>query len=307
MRQIRQQLLTFIESARQQHQLHMPPPRLQASLLHQAMQLLPLPDSNQGKKTTGITAQTLHQHSLHRHLILIRCPDQAFYLDALKGYLIQQDIHPIAQQTMVLSMQCRENVCDIELRQPQSQDPSNFMFIALHLSTTLIQDCQPLVQDMQAVLHAVELSIQDFPNMTKQLAHIADSIHSSASEHANLLHWMNDGRYLLFGMQTTTIKTSDAHRDQRWGLMRQKRILNKIIPHLDAQLQDAEETCDEGMNWLHIHAIQHHIYSTTRVELLRILWKNKQGIMMETTVIGHFSRSARHANASQTPGIVPTR
>ncbi|MDQ6974129.1 MAG: NAD-glutamate dehydrogenase, partial [Mariprofundaceae bacterium] len=303
MRKIRYQLLTLIEAARQQHQLHMPPPRLQAALLHQAMQLLPLPHSIQAERNTAITAQTLRQHNLHRHLILIRCPDQAFYLDALKGYLIQHDIQPIAQQTMVLSMQCSDNVCDIELRQPQSQEPSNFMFIALHLSTTLIQDCQPLTHDMQAVLHAVELSIQDFPSMTKQLLTMSEALHHTSPEHAALLQWINDGRYLLFGMQTVPLNPDHAKRCQRWGLMRQQRILNKIIPHIGEQLQYFEDTCEEGINWLHLNAIQHHIYSTTRVELLRIIWKNSHNTTMESTVIGHFSRSARHANASQTPGI----
>ncbi|MBL1353684.1 MAG: NAD-glutamate dehydrogenase [Zetaproteobacteria bacterium] len=304
MRKIRQQLLALIESARQQHQLHMPPPRLQAALLHQAMQLLPLPNSNEAKKTTNISAQTLSQHNLHRHLILIRCPDQAFYLDALKGYLIQKNIQPLAQQTMVLSMQCSDAACELELRQPQSQEPSNFMFIALHLSTTLIEDCQPLTDDMQAILHAVELSIHDFPTMTQQLTRISEAIHNHSPHHAALLHWMNDGRYLIFGMQNATLKPEASKRVQRWGLMRQQRILNKIIPLFHTQLEAFDAPCDEGMNWLHISAMQHHIYSTTRVELLRIIWKNKQNISMESTIIGHFSRSARHANASQTPSIL---
>ncbi|MDQ6995758.1 MAG: NAD-glutamate dehydrogenase, partial [Mariprofundaceae bacterium] len=306
MRKIRQQLLTLIESARQQHQLHMPPARLQAALLHQAMQLLPTPHSIQAKKNTAVTAQTLSQHHLHRHLILVRCPDQAFYLDALKGYLIQHDIQPIAQQTMVLSLQCRDDVCDVELRQPQSQDPSNFMFIALHLSTTLMKDCQPLTDDMQAVLHAVELSIQDFPRMTKQLQNITEALHHSAPDHSALLQWMNDGRYLLFGMQILPLDSSDTKPIQRWGMMRQQRTLNKIIPDIGEQLQGFEDTCEEGLNWLHLNAMQHHIYSTTRVELLRIIWKNKQNISMECTLIGHFSRSARHTNASHIVGIRKT-
>ena len=87
MRRLRKSLISLLENAQLQHHLDVPAPRLQAVILHHALRLLPHPSLPFGKKKTALVTQTLSHQALHRHIILIRCPDQAFYLDAIKGYL----------------------------------------------------------------------------------------------------------------------------------------------------------------------------------------------------------------------------
>jgi len=299
MRALRQQLLSLLEEARIQHELEMPAKRLQAALIHHMMQLLPHPSLPLGNKHTALIAKTLSQGAMHRHLILIRCPDQAFYLDAIKGYLLRKGIPAIGQQTMVAAMHCDEQVCDIQLRQPDSHSENNFMFIALHLSATLINDCKALAYDIHAVLRAVELSVSDFPSMTQNIEKITQHIQHDVPYDAALLAWMNKGRYLLYGMQYF-----DHHGGKkRLGLMRDLRTFAHITPDLHHDIQNLPAPEQTGITWIHLKSSQHHLYSTVHVDIVRICWEASDESLQYAMIIGHFSRSARHTNASQVPSL----
>jgi len=299
MRILRRQLLSLLEEARVQHGLELPPQRLQAALIHMTMRLLPHPSFEFGKKRTALIAKTLSQGAMHRHLILIRCPDQAFYLDAIKGYLLRKNIQPIGQQTMVAAMQCDDHVCDIQLRQPDHHAEQNFMFIALHLSATLIHDCKQLAHDIRAVLHSVELSVSDFQPMTQSIQDITAYIESDVPEDAQLLAWMNQGRYLLFGMQFF-----DATGAKKClGVMRDLHTLAQITPDLYHDIQALSAPEQTGMTWVHLTCSQHHLYSAARVDIVRVCWETNDNNLEYAIILGHFSRSARHANASQIPFI----
>ncbi|MBL4760768.1 MAG: NAD-glutamate dehydrogenase [Mariprofundaceae bacterium] len=297
MRILRQQLLSLLEEARIQHGLELPPQRLQAALINLSMRLLPHPAFEFGKKRTALIAKTLSHGALHRHLILIRCPDQAFYLDAIKGYLLRKNIQPIGQQTMVAAMQCDDKICDIQLRQPDNHSEQNFMFIALHISATLTHDCQKLAYDIRAVLRSVELSVADFQLMTQSIKEITLHIEEDVPQDAELLAWMNDGRYLLFGMQFFDVTGGK----KRLGLMRDLRTLAQITPDLHQDIQALAPPKQTGMTWIHLKCSQHHLYSAARVDIVRVCWENFENKLEYAIVLGHFSRSARHANASQIP------
>ncbi|MDQ6954616.1 MAG: NAD-glutamate dehydrogenase [Mariprofundaceae bacterium] len=297
MRILRQQLLTLLEEARIQHDLEMPSKRLQAALIHHMMQLLPHPSLALGKKRTAMIARTLSQGVMHRHLILIRCPDQAFYFDAIKGYLLHKGIPAIGQQTMVASMVCDDQVCDIQLGQPDNQSQNNFMFIALHLSATLIKDCKPLADDIHAVLRAVEISVSDFQNMSQKIEQISQYIQHDVPSDAELLAWMNEGRYLFYGMQYF-----DHHGGKkRLGLMRDLHTFAHITPNLYQDIQALPAPKQTGLTWVHLKSSQQHLYSAVHVDIVRVCWQASEQALQYAIIIGHFSRSARHTNASQIP------
>lgn len=297
MRTLRRQLLSLLEEARIQHGLELPPQRLQAALIHLTMRLLPHPTFKFGKKRTALTAKTLSHGAMHRHIILIRCPDQAFYLDAIKGYLLRENIQPIGQQTMVAAMESDDQGCDIQLRQPDHRSEQNFMFIALHISATLIHDCKSLAHDIHAVLRSVELSVSDFSPMTQHIKNITESIEEDVPEDAELLAWMNKGRYLLFGMQL--FDTTGGKK--RLGLMRDLHILEQVTPGMHQDIQALPNPKQIGMTWIHLKSSELHLYSAARVDILRVCWEGSDNNLEYAIILGHFSRSARHANASQTP------
>ncbi|RMF08534.1 MAG: hypothetical protein D6773_02510, partial [Alphaproteobacteria bacterium] len=101
MRYLRPQLIRLLDQARRQHRLEAMPPRLAAALTRDFLQLLPIPGPKGRVAHVALRSRTLTHGNLHRHIITIRCPDQAFYLDAIKGYLLRRGIQPIGQQTMV--------------------------------------------------------------------------------------------------------------------------------------------------------------------------------------------------------------
>ncbi|MDX8397766.1 MAG: NAD-glutamate dehydrogenase [Mariprofundaceae bacterium] len=297
MRTVRHQLINLLKETRLQHQLEIPPLRLQAALVHNALHLLSSLHLNQTKHQTDLISQTLSHAAMHRHLILIRCPDQAFYLDAVKGYLLRHDIQPIGQQTMVAMLLNKHG--NLELLPPDQKSDNNFMFIALHLSATLVNHCQQVTKDIRAVLQSVELSVKDFSPITEQINQFSQHVQTHNPEDSQLLQWMNDGRYLLFGMQVF----SDHGTSKRFGLLRNLRVLEHIIPNLHSDIEALPAPEKEGLTWLHLSSSHHHLYSTARIEVLQISWENPKGKYEHAIIVGHFSRSARHSNASQTPGI----
>ncbi|MDX8401662.1 MAG: NAD-glutamate dehydrogenase [Mariprofundaceae bacterium] len=289
-RRLRRQLIALLDQARRQHRIETMPVRLTAALVHDFQRLLPEP----GGKRTGVAlrSRTVSHGELHRHVLTIRCPDQAFYLDAIKGYLLRLGVQPIAQQTMVARMACDETGCDIELREPDARDEDNFMFIALHLSATLMPNRRRLHRDMDAVLRAVDLSVRDFEPMSTLVADIARRLQPDATGQAELLAWLNDDHYLYYGILLP---------DRRLGVFRNQRVAARIVPGLIEQIERVSEPDAPALEWLSLTASRHHLYSTTAVEIVRVAWRDGNGAVRHAAILGHFSRSARYMNASRIP------
>ncbi len=292
MRTLRAQLIELLEEARQQQGLLELPARVQAALVHDALHLLPHPERAASKQRVDLHFRTISHGSLHRHLVTIRCPDQAFYLDAVKGYLLRSNIQPINQQTMVAAMRCDDELCDIYLRHPDQHSDDNFMFIALHLSATLVPECQRVCKDIIAILRSVDLSVRDFGEMRDQLDTIIGMVRHDHHPSAELLAWMNDDRYIMFGLRID---------DKRLGLMRDYRTMERIAPGLHQEIDEAEAPTAPGIEWLHLAACQHYLYSSTNVKVIRICWQDGREELNHAILVGHFSRSARHVNSSQVP------
>jgi len=288
MRHLRQQLIALLDQARLQHRMLPAQPRLFAGLVQDFQALLP-----KGKaKRVDMRSRTLSHGDLHRHIFTVRCPDQAFYLDAIKGYLLRQGIQPIGQQTMVARMPCGPDGCELEIRSPDIHDEDNFMFIAIHISATLTPDAEPLRLDIQAILHAVDLSVQDFADMRKHIGEQVARLMPEQPDAAALLDWINDNHYLYFGI---------SHAGKRFGLMRNKKVLARVVPGLLDEIESCGPALEPGITWLNLQACEHYLYSAASVEVIRVCWTGSGGQLENALVIGHFSRSARFANASYLP------
>ena len=288
MRHLRTQLIDLLDQVRQQHQMEDVPPRLRAVLLQSFYTLLPKGKS----KRVAMQCRTVTHGTLHRHIFAVRCPDQAFYLDAIKGYLLRRDIQPISQQTMVARMECSSDGCILELRKPGIHDEGNFMFIALHISATVTPDIEPLRRDIMAILQAVDLSVKDYKSMRSLAAKAAKSLAVESADAAALLEWMNSGHFLYFGIH---------HKNSSLGVARNSRVLKRIAPGLPEQLSSRRAASETGITWLSLSTSTYYLYSAASVELVRIGWRKGSGEIEEAVIIGHFSRSARHANASHLP------
>ena len=288
MRTLRRQLIRLLDQARIEQHIQTIEPRLAALLVRQFMRLLPL-----GEKEIGVAVRvaTITHNTLHRHVLTLRCPDQAFFLDAIKGYLLKKNITPLMQQTMVASMACDDKQCQIELRPPGEHAPSNFMFIALHLSATLVREITPMVRDIEAILHTVQLSVKDFPTMRRMIDRAAHFLQKDKPEEARLLAWLNDDRYLFFGLRM---------EQRRLGLFRRRRITAHVAPSLENDLAGLPPATEPGVEWLNLPTTWEYLYSAANVEIVRISWR-AAGRLRSCFLIGHFSRSARYTNASQVP------
>ena len=288
MRLLRRQLIELLDQARKQHGLEEMDPRLMAALVEDFLALLP-----KGKeKPVGIQSRTLTHGKLHRHVFTIRCPDQAFYLDAIKGYLYKHGIQPINQQTMVAKMSCDESGCALELQGPGIEDKDNFMFIALHISATLTPDKKKLLKDFEAILHAVNLSVRDFHPMRRFIGECVAHLMRDDPEAASLLDWINDNHYLYFGLTNST---------KRLGITTNARFFGRVIPGLAGEITRYAKPKAPGISWLSLAASHNHLYSAGSTETLRICWRNYEGELDHAVVIGHFSRSAHFTNASYLP------
>lgn len=286
LRNLRHQLIALLEVAQFQHQMQEIPLRLMAALVHDLTTLLP----HQNHQQVAQTMRTFTRDHFHRHIFCLRCPDQAFYLDAIHGYLHKQNIRVLDQQTMVLQMQCDDQSCSLELKEPSTHDEDNFMFIALHFSATLMPDPKQLEKDLRAVLKAVDLTVRDFKPMQQKLETIVSQM--KPDESAGLLGWMIDQRYLYFGL---------IHDQTRLGLARNRRTMERIAPGLKEQIEATPTPEEQGLYWLSLTAGQHYLYSASHAEILRIVWQDDQQLWQQAILIGHFSRAARFTNCSQIP------
>jgi len=289
MRKLRFQLISLLEEARQQ-QRHGPlPMRLAAALVHNFFSLLP----GVSAKRIDLRWRLVSQARLHRHLVCIRCPDQAFYLDGIKNYLNRRGIQTLEQQTMVARMDCDANGCMLSLRPPERAHHNNMMFIALHISAALVPDGKTLSRDLRAILQAIDLSVRDFSAMQDNITRYISYLSPDEPEAARLLDWMNDNKYLYFGLMES---------QQRLGLMRNRRLLTQVAKGLVEEIGRLLPAKKPGMEWLYLGAAQNYRFSSTSLEVVRISWRTGKQLN-SAILIGHFSRSARYANASRIPFI----
>ena len=298
LRPLRRQLIELLDQARRQQRLPAPAPRLAAALVHDFTRLLAEPE----RTRTAMRWRLVSREHLHRHVITIRCPDQAFYLDAIKGYFVRQGIQPLEQQTMVLHLKCDAAGCITRLAPPEGGETGHFMFIAVHVSATLAPDGARIARDLDAVLRAVDASVRDFPAMLAQLRQAAKAIEASNAEAAELLRWMIADRYLFFGLRVASLAPEDGER--RLGLFRNRRVLKRVARGLADDLAALPPRDEPGLEWLHLPASQHYLYSAAALEVVRIVWtsgKSSGKQVREAILLGHFSRSARYANASAAP------
>ena len=291
MRRLRSQLIELLTEAAAQQQYTLPHPRIGAALVHDFLRLVAAPPRRGRSGRVEIRARTLSHGWLHRHMLCIRCPDQAFYLDAVKGYLQQHGITPLALQTLIAHQECDGDQCTVGLYRPGMDHSRNIMFIALHVSATLVPDLDALVSDLRAVLHAVDISVCDFPAMHDKLRMAATELSLAYPEDAALLNWMLDDKYLMFGLR---------HGGTRLGVLRDRRSVDRVAGTILAELERLPQAKAPGMQWLPLPTAHQHLYSPATLEVVRISWPVADGLD-SMVLLGHFSRSARYINASQTP------
>jgi len=287
MRSLHKQLIDLFNESRRQQNLEPLPKQLAVALEEDFYGLLLEPS---GRHVAIRWRLVSHAH-LHRHVVSIRCPDQAFYLDAIKGYFLRCNIQPLEQQMMVARVECDKTGCTLAIHHPARNEHDNLMFIALHISATLVPDGAGLIRDLKAILQAVALSVRDFTAMLDATGHCADRLQDTLPEAAELLRWMCNDKYLFFGMQV---------KNRRLGLLKNYRILEHVAKGLKDELAGLSPPDAPGAEWLHLAASQHYTYSMASLEIVRIAWNNG-GTLASAIVLGHFSRSARHMNSSQTP------
>ncbi|RMH49824.1 MAG: NAD-glutamate dehydrogenase [Zetaproteobacteria bacterium] len=264
--------------------------RLSARLLHGCWRLL----ASDAAVATDIS--TFSCGNFHRHLLIIRCPDQAFYYDAVRNYLHQRDIGLLEQQTITLNM--RRDASGARRLQPAQPDAAdNLMLIALHVSATLVKEVERLGRDLQAVLRAVELSVRDFDAMRRLVATAARALLSSHPDQATLLEWMLDEKYIFYGVVGDGL---------RLGVLGDGALMERLAPGLSGQLA-LTDCCDRiGVHWWQLPATHNHLYSASLVEVVQLVWREgEEEWLHRATLLGHFSRSARHFSASRTPLLKP--
>ena len=287
MRHLRKQLIDALTGARQRQHLPIPAPRLSAALVHDFSGLLL---ESRKKRTVMHWRRVSHEH-LHRHVFTIRCPDQAFYLDAIKGYFSRHNIQPLEQQTIATHLEY-DGQDHLRMIHPASVPKGEAsMLIALHVSATMVPDGKRLARHLAAVLHAVSLSVHDFPAMRALLADCATKLEADAPHGTELLRWMNADRYIFLGMQSGR---------KRLGLFKNHRVIEHVVKGMEKETVSLPPPTSPGLEWIPLRASQHHLYIITSLEVVRICWREGQKLN-HLILLGYFSRSARHANASRTP------
>jgi len=287
MRLLRDQIIKHLSLAREEQRKGELPVRLAARLVHDFEEMLT--ESENG--LTDLRWHLLSTGSLHRHVISIRCPDQAFYLDGIKGYFERQGIIPLEQQTLVVGLEESDDGQITGITAPNTNGGDNQMLIALSISATLIPDGMSLYSDIKAILKAVCASVSDFPRMKEALTRASEKLKAHDQPTAKLLEWMNQDNYLLFGWQ--------AGRS-RLGLFRQLRTLDHVALTLRQELAELPPAAQAGVEWLHLAAAQRFIYSMNNLEVVRISWFEGK-TLSSSILLGRFSRYARYTGASNVP------
>jgi len=287
MRSLRKQLIDALTGARKRQHLSTPAPRLAAALVHDFLAVLLRPK----RERTAMHWRLVSHAHLHRHVFTIRCPDQAFYLDAIKGYFTRRGIQPLEQQIMVVHLKYDKHDRPSLIRPSAILKGEASMFIALHISATIIPDGQRLAGHLAAVLRAVNLSVRGFPAMQTWLTDCAMKLETETPQEASLLHWMIEDRYIFLGMQSGR---------KRLGLFKNSQVTERVVKGMEQEIASLAPPSRPGLEWIHLRASQHHLYIITSLEVVRICW-HEGNQLNHLILLGYFSRSARHANASRVP------
>lgn len=228
---------------------------------------------------------------LHRYVLVIHCPDQAFYPDAVRSYLRKQGIEPIEQQSVLYARSEGESVAIV-----QAQDEDNALLLVLQLPAATVQNMDEVHRDIGYVLAGVEKSVGDFSAVCDDLAHIQSRLAEDEPVAADLLQWMLNNHFVLFGL------AYPMQPKRNKGIVENKRLFVRLMPDaahifdLPAKLQPGKP----GMRWLHLPQLFHHLYSEENLEVVQLSWRENGGLHT-AHVLGYFSRSARHTNASTLP------
>ncbi|MDH4229906.1 MAG: NAD-glutamate dehydrogenase [Nitrospirota bacterium] len=267
------------------------PAAVRQPLLEDAIDLL----ERGASEAVSVSFRTITHGDLHRHLLVVRCPDQAFFLDGIKVYLAENGISLLGRHTVVLCCTRGDSGQPATVCSPQAGSHASEMLVALQISATLVPDGAALHRDLVAITHAVHLSVRDFAAMSHTLAEAAQGLRLSHPDAAALLGWMRDARYILFGAQAD---------GRRLGILGNRATMRRVAPGLTddlAALAEASPPAAPGLEWLYLPHGQRLLYGAAHLEVVRATWQGHDGNLESAVFLGHFSRSARHTNASQAP------
>ena len=287
MSKLRASLLPLFQAVWPAHD--MPHKRIQDVELDLSAKLL----TQQKDKAYAITHQLLSFGHIHRFILVMSCPDQAFYPDAIRTYLQKQYIQPLQLHTILFARDGQDS-CKLSPARPDTK--TNALLLVFHFSAATTENIQTIEKDMLHVLEGVHQSVSDFPDMLGRLENAAAHLAAQQPDTAALLRWMLDKHYLLFGLWYVESSRRNL------GICRRKKLLSYIIPQVPDELHHVRVPEQVGMQWLHLSSMFHHVYSHTNVRALQITWL-EQKKLQSVVVIGHFSRSARYTNASQLPQL----
>jgi len=262
--------------------------RIKAAIIQQAQALLAIDAVDQ----YGLSYRLLSHEQLHRYVLVIHCPDQAFYPDAIRTYLQKQKLQPIQQQSVLFSVVNSPT----QVVQPEMGQHENSLFLVLHLSAATTDHIEKIQQDIKHILEGVHQSVSDFPEMRSELERIAIYLAHDDHATADLLQWMIDDHYLFFGLGY------DGKPRKNKGISKNKRLLSWLLPEFNNDLDALKTAVEPGMDWLNFASTFSHLYSAANVKVVRISWLEDDQLH-SVVLIGHFSRGARYINASQLPKL----
>ncbi|MDQ7004708.1 MAG: NAD-glutamate dehydrogenase [Ghiorsea sp.] len=258
----------------------LPPSDIQNMELELAVQVL----QSLAAKPHAVSCAPLSIEKIHRHIMVIACPDQAFYPDAIRAYLHKQSLQPLQQHSILYDSTC--------WTQPLQAEKG--LLLVFHFAAATLPSIKAVHRSIEHVLLGVQHSVADFPDMLGCLENIAAHMVEDAPKDAKLLRWMLDDHYLLFGL----FNAQYPRRNK--GVCSNKRLLSSIIPQAYDELLSIQTHPDIGLQWLHLGALFSHLYSRTNVRAVQLTWV-EQGKLCRLIVLGHFSRGARYTNTSQLP------
>ena len=157
MRKLRDSLIQLFQASWGDN---VPSGRIKALVIEQAEQLL-----LDAAAPVGLRCKILSHGTLHRHIMVVHCPDQAFYPDAIRTYLQKQHIQPIEQASVLFSVPK-----NLEEGVSSGMDGQHkALFLVFHLSVTTTKNIIQVDKDIQHILQAVHQSVVDFPAMRSEL------------------------------------------------------------------------------------------------------------------------------------------
>ncbi|MDQ7058293.1 MAG: NAD-glutamate dehydrogenase [Ghiorsea sp.] len=264
-----------------------PPKRVQALVVEQAEQLLENSDAQ-----FGVGCRVLSHGALHRHIMVVHCPDQAFYPDAIRAYLQKQSIQPIQQESLLFAL--GDGV--VHGIQAQISGANKALLLVFHFSVTTTENIGQVEKDIQHILQGVHQSVVDFPAMRSELERIAIYLSHDDPANAALLQWMIEDHYLFYGLYYLN------HTRKNKGLCKHKRLLSWLLPGSAEELAGIEGSSKPSMQWFHLSSLFSHLYSAANVRAVRLCWAEEDGLHC-AVLIGHFSRGARYINGSALPKL----